>query len=115
MIEANDDSRGRCNTNTQFEFENLMLKSHLWDYSDAYILVNGITTITRGPADATDANKQLNESNKTLTFKNFASFSDYISEINNTKVDDAENLDVNMFMYNSVEYNHNYSKTAGRL
>ena len=35
-----------------------MLRSNLWDYADAYILVKGTITITGGPDDATDVNKE---------------------------------------------------------
>ena len=36
-------------------------------------------------------------------------------EINNTKVDDAKNLDVIMPMYNFIEYCDIYSKKSGSL
>ena len=35
----NDGARGTYNTNSQIKFKTLMLKSSLYDYSDAYILV----------------------------------------------------------------------------
>ena len=40
---------------------------------------------------------------------------DWITEINNTKVDNAKVLDVVMPMYNLIEYKDNYSKTSGNL
>ena len=36
-----------------------------------------------------------------------------MSEINNTQVDDAHEIDVGMPMYNLIEYGENYSKTSG--
>ena len=43
--------------------------------------------------------------------KNCAAFTDCISEINNTQVDNAKNIDVVMLMYNLIEYSDTYSKT----
>ena len=60
-----------------------MLKSGLCDYSDSYIIVNGAITITRGPDDATDANKRTDERNKGVRFKNYAPFIECKNEINN--------------------------------
>ena len=45
-------------------------------------------------------------------FKNCAPFTDCISEINNTKIDNAKDIDVVMAMYNLTEYSDNYSKTS---
>ena len=35
--------------------------------------------------------------------------------MNNTKVDNAKDIDMVMPMYNSIEYSDNYSKTSGSL
>ena len=40
-VEINDEYRGGYNVNSQIKFKNTMLKSSLYDYSDAYILVKG--------------------------------------------------------------------------
>ena len=42
-------------------------------------------------------------------------FTDCISEICNTQVDDTRDIDVVMPMYNLIEYIENYSKTSGSL
>ena len=84
-----------------------MLRSDLCDYSDAYIVVKGIISV-RG----TNANNRIN---KKLTFKNNAPFRSCISKINNTFIDNAEDLDIVMPMYNLLEYSDNYSKTSGSL
>ena len=42
---------------------------------------------------------------KKLAFKNNAPFIICISKVNNTLIDNAENLDIVMPMYNSIEYN----------
>ena len=90
-----------------------MLKSSLCDYSDAYILVKGKITITGAGADAT--NRQADERDKGVAFKNCAPFINCISEINNTQVDNARDIDILMPMYNLIEYSDNYVKTTGSL
>ena len=84
-----------------------MLKSSLCDYSDAYILVKGTITITGARDDA--AARQADERDKGVVFKNC------ISEINNTQVDNAKDIDIVMSMYNLIEYSDNYMKTSGSL
>ena len=64
-----------------------MLKSSLCDYSDAYILVKGTTGITVNNTAAADAD--ANNTNKKVIFKNCAPFTNCISQINNTQVDNA--------------------------
>ena len=39
---------------------------------------------------------------KKVIFKNYAPFTDCISEINNTQVDNAKDLDIVMSMYNLI-------------
>ena len=58
---------------------------------------------------------QPNNNVKEVVFKNCASFTDCISEINNTEIDNAKYIDVIMLMYNLIEYSDNYSKTSGSL
>ena len=64
-----------------------MLKSSLCDYSDAYILLKGTITITGAGDNA--AAKQADERDKGVVFENCAPFTNFISEINNTQVDNA--------------------------
>ena len=90
-----------------------MLKSSLCDYSDAYTLVSGTITITG--AGNNNAARQLDERNKGVIFKNCVSFTDCISEINNTQIDNAKYTDAVMPMYNLIEFGDNYSKTLGSL
>ena len=78
-IEINDQSRGVYNTNSDIRFKTTMLKSSLCDYSDAYILVKGTTTIT-GPGDDATA-RQADERNKGVIFKNCGPFISCKSEI----------------------------------
>ena len=113
LVETNDESRGRYNVNSQIKFKTTMLKSSLCDYSDAYILVKGTITIKGAGADA--AARQADERDKGVIFKNCAPFTNCISEINNTQVDNAKDIDSVMPMYNLIEYSNNYAKTSGPL
>ena len=42
-------------------------------------------------------------------------FTECISNVNNTQIDNAKDIDVVMPMYNLIEYGDNYSKTLGNL
>ena len=52
---------------------------------------------------------------KKLVFKNNVPFINCISRINGIKIDNAEDLDVAMPMYNLLEQSKNYKKTTGSL
>ena len=108
----NDESRGRYTSNDT-KFKTTMLRSNLCDYADAYILVKGTITIT-GAGD-NDAAKRLYERNKGVIFKNCAPFTKCISRINNTDIDNAQDINIVMSMYNLTEYSDNYLKTSGRF
>ena len=110
-IEINDESRGVYNVNSQIKFKTTMLKSSLCDYSDAYILVTGTITVNNTAAQGAAANN----TNKKVIFKNCARFTNCISEINNTQIDNAKDIDIVMPMYNLIEYSDNYVKTTGSL
>ena len=84
-----------------------MLRSNLCDYSDAYIVVKG-----RIKVEGNDGDKKRS---KKLTFKNNVPFRSTISKINNTFIDNAEDVDIIMPMYNLLEYRDNYSMTSGSL
>ena len=84
-----------------------MLRSHLCDYSHAYVWVKGKITVTNPNDNATF--------NKELTLKDNAPFISCISKINGELVENAEDLDIIMPMYNLLEYSKNYEKTSGSL
>ena len=111
-VEINDESRGTYTSN-DIKFKTTMLRSNLCDYADAYILVKGTITITGAGDD--DAAKRLDERNKGVIFKNCAPFTKCISKINDTEIDNAQDIDIVMPMYNLIEYSDNYSKTSGSL
>ena len=58
------------------------------------------------------AGAAVNNTNKKVIIKNCDPFTDCITEINNTQIGDAQNVDVVMSMYNSIEYSDAYLKTS---
>ena len=66
-----------------------MLESKLCDYNDAYILVKEDITVIAAVA--------------------IQSMLQYITTIDGATIDDAEELDLSMSMYNLIEYSLNYS------
>ena len=95
-VEINDESKGRYD-NSDISFKTSIIRSSLWDYSDAYILVKGTITVPNTVA----AGAAVNDTNKKVIFKNCTPFTDCITEINNTQID--EKFDVVMPMYNLIE------------
>ena len=61
-----------------------MLRSHLCDFSDAYIFVKGTITVT---------NSDNAKRNKSVAFKNNTPFINCILKINGVKIENAEDLD----------------------
>ena len=122
-VEINDESRGTYTTNDN-RYKTTMLRSSLFDYADAYILAKGPRKITGNAQPEPDpttpriaaqllAARQANKRDKSVIFKNCASFTKCISRINNTDIDNAKDADIVMPMYNLIEYSDNYSKTSG--
>ena len=129
-IEVYDQSEGNYNVNKEIRIKTLMLRSDLCDFSDAYIVVKANVFVTKKTFNAdkidepnntaanVDASNTANKNafgNKKLVFKNDAPFINCISKINGVKIDNAEDLDVVMPMYNLLEYSKNYRKTTGSL
>ena len=103
-VEANDD-------NSNIRFKTSVIRSNFCGYSNAYILVKGTITVLNTSA----AGAAVNNTNKKVRFKNCAWFTDCITEINNTRVNDAQKTGVVMSMYNLIEYSYTYLKTSGSL
>ena len=93
--------------NKSIRFKTPMLRSDLCDYADAYILVNDTITVA--------GNHPRDRQNRLLILKNNAPFISCISKINNELIEDAEDLDIVMSMFNLLEYSKNYRKTIGSL
>ena len=106
-VEVNDLSSGQYSINKNIRFKTSMLISDLCDFSDAYIVVKGRTNVRAteytdiGPHDS--------------AFKNNAPFRSCITKINSALIDNAEDLDIDMSMYNLLEYSQNYSMTSESL
>ena len=86
-----------------------MLQSDSCDYSDAYVVVKGTINVVvlKETINVKDPNNDGYE--KKLAFKNNSPFVvSCISKINNTLIDNAENLDITMHMYNLIEYRQDY-------
>ena len=88
---------------TNVKFEAKVIKSNC-DDSDAYILVTENITST----NTSDANTRI-------AFKNRAPFTKCITHINYEHVNNADNLDIIIPMYNLLGYSDNYSDTSGSL
>ena len=129
-IEVYDHSEGNYNVNKEIRIKTSMLKSDLFNFSDAYIVVKGNIFVTKKTFTADDIDAPNNTAanvtatntannnafgEKKLVFKNNAPFINCISKMNGIKIDNAEDLDVVMPMYNLLEYSKNYGKTTGSL
>ena len=110
-VEINDESTGTYSVNRQIHFKTSILRSSLCDYRDAYMFAKGNISVNNAVAQGAAANN----TNKKVIFKNCATFTECISKINNTQVDNAEDIDIVILMYNLREYSDNYSKTSGSL
>ena len=108
-IETNNNSRGTYPVNKQIEFKTPILRSTLCDYADAYILVNGNTTVNNTAAEGVAANNSA----KKVIFKNCAPFTNCIGKINKTQIDNKEYIDIVIPMYSLIEYSDNYSIKIG--
>ena len=102
------------NENKSIRFKTPMLRSNLCDYSDAYILVKG-TIAVAAPGANNDANNIGDKRNRPVILKNNAPFVSCITRINGELIEDADDLDIVMSMYNLLEYSKNYRKTIGSL
>ena len=84
-----DDSRGTYKKSSQIKFKTSML------------------TIPN-----TGTSPFSNNRNNNIIFKSCLLFTDCISEIHDTQVDNAKDTDVVMSMYNLIEYSYIYLKTS---
>ena len=98
---VNDNSNANYGVGNKINYNREVLKSNLCDYNDAYILVRGDITVIAAPETQ-------------VAFKNCASFAKCITKVDGTAIDDAENLDLVMPMYNLIKHS-NYSEAAGSL
>ena len=69
-------------TNSKINFKTSTLESSLCNYSDAYIVFKGTISVTALAPGVVNNDKEV-------IFKNCVPFSDCISKMNNTQVDNA--------------------------
>ena len=91
----------KCGERNEIIYNTEVLKSIICDYNDSYVLVR---------SDIIVAGRNLATG---IAFKNWASFTKCITKIDETTIDDAEDLELVMPMYNLIEFSSNYSKTTG--
>ena len=108
--EINDESKGKYD-NSNIIFKTSMIKSNWCYYRDAYLLVKRTITF---PNTATGG-AAIRNTNKKVIFTNCAQFTDCITEINNTQVDDAQKIYIAIPMYNLIKRSDAYSKILGSL
>ena len=129
-IEVYDQSQENYDVNKEIRIKTSMLRSDLCDFSGGYIVVKGDIIVTKKTFTADDIEAPNNTAaNATATnngnndafgeeksvFKNNAPFINCVSKINSVKIDNAEDLDIVMPMYNLLEYSKIYRKTTGSL
>ena len=78
------------NVSNQIEFKTSIIRSNLYDYSDACIHIKWTITV---PNTGTAANP---DNNKNVIFRNCTPFANCVSEINNAQVDPTHDIDVVM-------------------
>ena len=107
LIGVNDLSSDQYSVNKNIRFKALMLRSHLCDYIDTYVVVKVEKTVK--------GIDNTNRKNKKVTFKNDAPFRSCISKVSNTFIDKAEDLDIVISIYIFLEYIYHYFMTSGSL
>ena len=89
---VNDNSKANYGVGNEITYNREVLKSSL---CDAFILVICGITVRAAPEIL-------------VAFKNCPPFSNCITKVAETTIDDAENLDLVMPMYSLIEYSYNY-------
>ena len=103
-----DDALGTWNTNSQIKFKTSILRSSLFDYFDAYVLVSGTKAVAEVAAGRENNNIQV-------VFKNCAPFTDWVSKVSNTQIHNAKEIDLVIAIHNLIENSDNYSEILGSL
>ena len=88
------------------------MRSDLCDYSDAYILVKGTVTVN---GVVNGAENEILGRNRPLILKDNTPFVSCMTKVNNEFIEDANDLDIVMPMYNLLDNRKNYTKTIGSL
>ena len=78
------------------------------------IIVKGTITVTT-PGVNHNANNIRDKRNRSVMLKNNSPFVSCITRINGELIEDADDLDIAMSMYNLLEHSKNYKKAIGSL
>ena len=82
------------------------MRNDLCDFNDVYIVVTDKST-------ATNPGNDDHVYNRKVSLKNSASFFNCILKINSQLIEDTQDLDIVMSMYNLLYYSKNFRKTSG--
>ena len=104
-IEMFDQSNGTWNINKDIRFKTSQLSKGLCDFNDAYIFVTGKITTTNPGNDASQYNRKV-------SLKNSAASFNFTLKINSQLIENAQDLDIVMPMYNLLYHSKNFRKTA---
>ena len=99
---VNNNSNANNGVGIEIIYNTEVLKYNLCDLKDAHISVRGDITVRAAPATK-------------IAFKNNAPFTKCITKFHETTINNAEDLDLFMSMYNIIEYSSNYSETTQNL
>ena len=110
VYDQSGSAEDRYKPSKQIRFKTSMLKSDLCDFSYAFIIVKGTITLRK-----TNGRGFIDIRNMFLAFKNNAPFTNCISKINNVLIDNAEDLNVVMSMYNLLEYSKKNNRKCVEL
>ena len=97
-----DQSNANYDVGNEIIYNTEVLRSNLCNCNDAYIVIRANITILAAPVTE-------------VAFKDGAPFTKCITKIDGTAIDDAEELELVMSMYNLIEYSWNYSVTTVSL
>ena len=99
-------SNGAYNSNKDIRFKTFQLRNDLCDLNDAFIVLTGRIIVA-------NSNNVAAENNRKVALKKSAPFFNCILKINSQLVEDAQDLDIVMPMYNQLYYYKNFKKTTG--
>ena len=104
-IEIFNQSHRTYHKDKDIRFKTNQLRSNLCDFNHAYIVATGKIT-------ATNPGNDENVYYRKVSLKNFAPFFNCTLKINSQSIEDAQDLDIAMPMYNLFYYSKNFSKAT---
>ena len=105
-IKIFDQSNGTYNKNKDIRFKTNQFRNYLCDFNDACIVVTGKITAANPGNDA-------NQYNRKVSLKNPAPFFNCTLKVNSQLIEDAQDLNIVMPMYNLLYYSKSFRKTTG--